>query len=213
MGTRLRADLSDHLTLLGAVFNGNAAGPGPNDPQLRDRYGVNFRVNDPPLVIGEAQFLWNGKKGDPGLDGKFKLGAWRHFGDFTSEHFDVNSVSLADPAGSGVPANLSGDFGVYVVFEQKLYRVGNDDDRGIGNFARAAYSPPDRNLIDLYADAGLELMASAIVGNTINSDLQLPMPTCRLPRKRSTKIFVGSLVHPGRNGARKNCSPLSISMR
>src|SRR6185437_6476345 len=71
MGTRLRADLTDHFTLIGAVFDGNAAGPGSNDPQLRDRYGLNLRVNDPPLVLGEMQFQWNAEKGDPGLAGKF----------------------------------------------------------------------------------------------------------------------------------------------
>jgi porin len=81
MGTRLRADLTDNLSLIGGVFDGDAAGPGPDDPQLRDRYGVNFRVNDPPLVLAEAQFLWNGKKGDRGLDGKFqgrRLAPFRH---------------------------------------------------------------------------------------------------------------------------------------
>src|ERR1700704_1175693 len=41
MGTRLRADVSDNLSLLGAVFDGNAAGPGPQDPQVRNRDGVN----------------------------------------------------------------------------------------------------------------------------------------------------------------------------
>ena len=158
MGARLRADVSDNLTLMGAIFDGNAAGPGPEDPQLRDRFGVNFRVNDPPLLLGEAQFLWNAKKGDPGLDGKFKLGGWRHFGDFNDQRFSASGVTLADPASGGTPATLSGDFGVYSVFEQKLYRVGHDDDRGIGIFARASYSPPDRNLIDFYADAGLELI-------------------------------------------------------
>src|SRR3954469_24481966 len=158
MGARLRADISDNLSLLGAVFDGNAAGPGTNDPQLRDRYGVNFRVNDPPLLLGEAQFLWNAKKGDPGLDGKFKLGGWRHFGDFNDQRFSASGMTLADPASGGTPATLSGDFGVYSVFEQKLYRVAGDDDRGIGVFARVSYSPPDRNLIDFYADAGLELI-------------------------------------------------------
>jgi porin len=158
MGARLRADVCDNLTLMGAVFDGDAAGPGPEDPQLRDRYGVNFRVNDPPLLLGEAQFLWNAKKGDPGLDGKFKLGGWRHVGDFSEQRFAASGVTLADPASGGTPATLSGDFGVYSVFEQKLYRVANDDDRGIGVFARASYSPPDRNLIDFYADAGLELI-------------------------------------------------------
>jgi hypothetical protein len=73
VGARLRAELSDNLTVQGAVFDGDSAGPGPDDPQLRNRYGVNFRVNDPPLVLGEAQFLWNAKKGDPGLDGKSSL--------------------------------------------------------------------------------------------------------------------------------------------
>jgi porin len=158
MGTRLRADLTDNLSLIGGVFDGDAAGPGPDDPQLRDRYGVNFRVNDPPLVLAEAQFLWNGKKGDPGLDGKFKVGGWRHFGTFTDERFTASGVSLANPASGVVPANLSGDFGVYSVFEQKIYRVGQDDDRGVGIFARASYSPPDRNIVDLYADAGIEFI-------------------------------------------------------
>ncbi len=53
---------------------------------------------------------------------------------------------------------LRGDFGLYTVFEQKLYRVAGDDDRGIGIFARASYNPPDRNLIDYYADTGLEFI-------------------------------------------------------
>src|ERR1700761_6508909 len=138
MGTRLRADVSDNLTLIGAVFDGDSAGPGTNDPQLRNRYGVNFRVNDPPLVMAEAQFLWNAKKGDPGLDGKFKIGGWRHFGTFADGRFDIHGLSLADP-GAAEAAQLQGDFGLYAVFEQKLYRVGNDDDRGIGIFARASY--------------------------------------------------------------------------
>jgi porin len=157
MGARLRADLSDNFTLIGAVFDGNAAGPGTNDPQFRNRYGLNFRINDPPLALGEMQFLWNGKKGDPGLDGKFKLGGWRHFGDFADERFTSSGVSLAVAPGAQGAA-LSGDFGLYLVFEQKLYRVGKDDDRGIGVFGRASYSPPNQNLIDVYADGGIEFI-------------------------------------------------------
>jgi hypothetical protein len=123
VGARLRADITDNLTVLSAIFNGDSAGPGADDPQLRNRYGVNFRINDPPLALGEMQFLWNGNKSDPGLDGKFKLGAWRHFGMFSDQRFDGAGVSLADPASSGMPGPVRGDFGVYSVFEQKLYRV------------------------------------------------------------------------------------------
>src|ERR1700753_2765709 len=127
VGARLRADLSDNFTLIGAIFDGNAAGYGAGDPQLRNRYGINFRVTDPPLILGEAQFLWNAKKGDPGLDGKFKVGGWRHFGGFGDQRFSNDGLSLANPSSSGIPAPLSGDFGLYSVFEQKVYRVGNDD--------------------------------------------------------------------------------------
>jgi porin len=158
LGARLRVNVNDNLTLVGAVFDGDAAGPGPGDPQLRDNNGLNFRINDPPLVLGEAQFIWNGEKGDPGLAGKFKIGGWRHFGGFSDQRFTAQGVSLAGPFSSGMPANLSGDFGVYSVFEQRLYRVGDDVDRGIGIFARVSSSPPDRNLIDLYADGGIEFV-------------------------------------------------------
>jgi porin len=158
LGARLRANVTDNLTLAAAIFDGDAAGPGPGDPQLRDNAGINFRINDPPLVIGEVQYIWNGKKGDPGLDGKFKIGGWRHFGEFSDQRFTAEGVSLANPVGSGMPANLRGNFGVYSVFEQKVYRVGNDDDRGVGIFARVSSSPSDRNLIDFYADGGIELI-------------------------------------------------------
>src|SRR3954454_2216643 len=58
VGARLAAKLSDNVTVLGAIFDGDSAGPGPGDPQQRNRYGLNFRVNDPPLVLGEVQFSW-----------------------------------------------------------------------------------------------------------------------------------------------------------
>jgi porin len=188
MGTRLRADVSDNLTLIGGLFDGDAAGPGQDDPQLRDRYGVNFRVNDPPLVLAEAQFLWNGKKGDPGLDGKFKLGGWRHFGTFTDERFTLSGVSLANPASGGVPANLSGDFGVYSVFEQKIYRVGQDDDRGVGVFGghpiarRTAISSMS---IQMRASSS---WVSAKVDRKINSVSPEAMRASRRGLRRSTPI-------------------------
>ncbi len=158
LGARLRANITNNWTVIGAIFDGNAAGPGIEDPQLRNNTGTNFRVNDPPLVLGEVQYIWNGEKGDPGLAGKLKVGGWRHFGTFVDQRFTSFRTSLAALPTSGIPANLSGNFGVYSVIEQKLYRVGDDVDRGIGIFARASSSPSDRNLIDLYADGGVEFV-------------------------------------------------------
>ena len=158
VGARLLVNVGNNLSMLGGVFDGNQAGPGPGDPQQRDRYGINFRVNDPPLVLGQIQYSWNNKKGDPNLAGSFKLGGWRNFVTVSDLRFAPNGVSLASPESGGMPAMLSGDFGLWAVFEQKLYRVRKSDDRGIGVFGRVSSSPTDSSLIDLYADAGIEFI-------------------------------------------------------
>jgi porin len=44
------------------------------------------------------------------------------------------------------------------VAEQQVYRVPGSDDRGIGVFARASTSPSDRNLTEMYVDAGVEFI-------------------------------------------------------
>ncbi|MBR0881259.1 porin [Bradyrhizobium japonicum] len=158
MGTRLLVNLTDQLSILGGIFDGNQAGPGPGDPQQRNRYGVNFRVNDPPLLLSQIQYAWNNKKGDPNLTGQIKFGGWRHFGSFSDLQLSSNGVSLAAPSSSGTALMLAGDVGGWAVFEQQIYRVPKSDDRGIGVFARVSGAPADRNLIDLYADAGLEFI-------------------------------------------------------
>jgi len=158
VGARLLINFNSNLSVLGAIFDGDQAGPGPEDPQLRNRYGLNFRVNDPPLLLGQAQYAWNNDKGNPGLAGQIKLGGWRHFGSFADQRLDTNGLSLANPSASGTPLLLSGDVGVWGVFEQQLYRLPRSDDRGIGVFGRVAAAPADRNLIDRYADAGVEFI-------------------------------------------------------
>lgn len=158
MGARLLVNVTEQLSVLGGIFDGDQAGPGQGDPQQRDRYGVNFRVNDPPLLLGQIQYAWNNKKGDPNLAGQIKFGGWRHLGSFADQRFASNGVSLAAPTSSGEPMLLSGDIGGWAVFEQQIYRVPHSDDRGIGIFVRASGAPADRNLIDLYADGGIELV-------------------------------------------------------
>jgi porin len=61
MGARLLVNMTDQLSVLGGIFDGDQAGPGPGDPQERNRYGVNFRINDPPLLLGQIQYAWNNK--------------------------------------------------------------------------------------------------------------------------------------------------------
>jgi porin len=157
MGARMKAVLNDNFTFLAGVFDGNAAGPGTDDPQSRDRYGVNFRVNDPPFAIGEVQFAYNQEKNSKGLPGTVKLGGWYHAGVFDDQRFAANGVSLASPL-ANAPAQLDSDYGVYAVFQQMLYSFegAHQSERNIGMFVRASASPEDeRNLVDFYADTGI----------------------------------------------------------
>jgi len=153
-GARLRVKLSDHVTFLAAIFNGDPAGPGSDEAQSRNRYGLNFRVTDPPFGISELQYSYGGGKHATVLPGTVKLGVWGHAGSFADQRISANGLSLADPAASAVAAQHRGNFGAYGVFEQALYQFGAND-RDIGLFARVSASPSDRNLVDLYADGGL----------------------------------------------------------
>lgn len=158
MGIRLYAKLSDQITILSAVFDGDPAGPGEGDPQQRNRYGLNFRVNDPPLWISEAQLAWSSLPSADKLNGTLKIGGWSHSGRFEDVRFDTSGRSLADPTSSTRPRLLGGDYGLYGVIEQKIVAIKGDDTRGIGAFTRLSHSPDDRNLIDFYADAGLDFV-------------------------------------------------------
>ena len=73
-GVRLKYEPTDNIAILAALFDGDPAGPGPGDPQLRNRYGINFRMNDPPFVITELQLKYGRDANGDGLGGTIKLG-------------------------------------------------------------------------------------------------------------------------------------------
>ncbi len=161
-GIRVKAALSDRITVFGAVFNGNPAAPGDEDPQLRDNHGLAFRVNDPPWVIGQVRWDYDVDIAGRPLAGNFTPGGWYHTGEFDDQRFTAQGLSIADPSGSGIAAKLHGNFGIFAVIEQTLYRPASVTEKGVSNslpgvtaFGRIAYSPPDRNLIDLYLDGGI----------------------------------------------------------
>jgi porin len=155
-GVRLMVEPITNLWLRVAVLNGDPAGPGPGDEQLRNRHGFNFRIKDPPFVIGEAEFQHNNGKTDEGLATILKFGAWGHTGTFDDKRFADDQTLLADPLGSGLPLRHRGNNGVYAVIDQQLYRPkGGDGQSGISVFSRMSISPSDRNLVDRYIDGGI----------------------------------------------------------
>lgn len=155
-GVRLKVNFNKDASLLLAAFNGNPAGPCAGDPDTCNRYGLNFRLRDPALFVGELQFHSNQGKGDTGLARTIKVGAWSHLGQFADKRFDNAGISLASPASSGVPLMHRGDFGIYGVIDQQLYRPqGGDASSGISIFNRSSISPSDRNLVNVEVDVGI----------------------------------------------------------
>jgi porin len=159
-GARLKLTPTDQIALLAAIFNGDPAGTGFTGLQeIKDPAGINFRLKDPPFVIGEAQYKYNQETDLQGLAGTIKFGGWYHFGPFDDNHFGIDGRSLADPLSNGRALVHIGDFGVYGVIDQMLWRLpGEGPKKGIGGFARIAASPSDRNLMNFYAEAGINFM-------------------------------------------------------
>ncbi|KQP18839.1 porin [Methylobacterium sp. Leaf100] len=158
-GVRAKVVPNANFSLQVGVFDGDPAGPARSgadpDPQRRNRTGTNFRTNDPALVIAEAAYAYNIEPGSTGEAGTVTLGGWHHFGRFDSLRFDGNRVPLASPDSTGIARRFRGDSGLYGIIDQTIYREPDDPNDGASVFVRVAGGPSDRNLIDLYVDAGI----------------------------------------------------------
>ena len=101
-GVRLKLTPNDQTTLLAALFNGDPSGAGFTGlQQVKDPSGINFRLKDPPFLIGEAQFRYNQAADSAGLAGTIKLGVWHHFENFSDQRIGANGLLLADPLSGG----------------------------------------------------------------------------------------------------------------
>jgi porin len=139
-GVRVGIDPSDKFKLLIGVYNGDPAGPNcRGDPQVCNNNGLDFRLDDPPLVMVEGAYKYNQNQ----LAGTIKIGGWNHFGNFPRV-----SGSTRGP--------LDSDYSLYAIIDQIVWRVqASKDPIGVALFARVMGAPSDRNLVDFYADGGL----------------------------------------------------------
>ena len=150
-GARLKLTPDEHWTLLVGIFNGD-----PGNQATANRHGTNFRVNDPPLVMGELQFRFNQDKDASGLAGILRLGGWYHFGEFEDQRLDDAGLSLAASVSSGNARRLRQTSGIYGIVDQQIYRPrGGGPDSGVSVFGRVGGTQSDRNLIDLFFDTGI----------------------------------------------------------
>lgn len=155
-GARISFNPREDVSLLFAIFNGNPAGPGAREPELLNRTNTSFRLRDPALLFGEAQWRRNTADADAGLATTVKLGGWYQLGGFDDQRRNVAGGLLADPAGPAAALRRRGTWGIYAVLEQQIWRpAGGEADGGISFFGRIAGAPQDRSTIGFFFDAGL----------------------------------------------------------
>ncbi len=155
-GVRVKYVPRDDVTLLGAVFNGDPAGPGRGFPQERDPSGTAFRLRDGVFVIAEVQYGTNQGEGAAGLPGTYKVGAWYNSQNFADQRRNASGASLADPAGvDATGRNRRGNYSLYALADQLVWRKEGAKDGGAGVFLRVMGAPGDRNLVNFYADVGV----------------------------------------------------------
>lgn len=152
---RVKYQPNDQITLMGAVFNGDPAPAGSGDPQLRDRGGTAFRVNDHVLAFGEIWYSINQDAHDSGLPGTYKLGVWVSSAHFSDQVLDTMGVSLANPASSGIPRAHSTGFAIYGIVDQMVWRRPGTGDQGIGVFLQVMGAPGDFNVSNLFVEGGI----------------------------------------------------------
>ena len=152
-GVRVAVNPNDKFGVMVAVYNGDPApqcNKAGGDPQRCNPHGLDFELDDPPLLMAEGGYTYNPN----GLRGIIKVGGWNHFGDFEHQRFDSGGALIAVSGESGRP--LDNNWGLYGIIDQLIWRVpGSEDPKGVGVFARFIGAPADRNPIDFYFDGGL----------------------------------------------------------
>lgn len=156
---RAKYQPNDEITLIGGVFKGDPDPPGPGDPQLRDRHGTAFRLDDHTLSFAEFRYA-PGFLGKLGFPATYKVGAWVATGPFADPLYDRAGLPLADPASSGVPLQHTTDHAFYAVVNQMLWKKPGTDTQGVSAFLQVMTAPDDRNLSNLFIAGGLNWTGS-----------------------------------------------------
>ncbi|MCC8396574.1 carbohydrate porin [Paraburkholderia sp. MMS20-SJTR3] len=173
LGVRVRGQITPSLTALAGVFAGDPLG---NDPT--NMSGTNFNLGNGALWIGELQYAINqpadhdaaasagagagagaGASASGGLPGLYRIGLWYHSDRFADQRYDSNGLSLANPASNGSAATHRGNYSLYAVADQTVWRPTADGPRSLNVFARVMGAPGDRNLVSVSANLGVVLKA------------------------------------------------------
>ena len=107
------------------------------------------------MAVAEAQYAVG--QGEGQYAGVYKLGAWCDSLPFADQRYNSFGQPLADPAANPTPLMHVGDFGLYAVADQTIWR-GAEKERTLNFFLRPMAAPQgDRNFTTFTINGGLTL--------------------------------------------------------
>ncbi|MCK9819904.1 carbohydrate porin [Komagataeibacter oboediens] len=148
----------------GAVLGSNSD---PTSQTYNGANGTTFNMGNGALLITELQYALNPQPADmsnvtknPGLPGVYKLGGYYDTARFPDYRYNNMGQALGGPNDTtGIPRWDRGNWMVYGIIDQMIWRPSIQSARSLGIFVRATGNGGDRNLISFAIDAGLNLKA------------------------------------------------------
>jgi porin len=153
-GARFAWRPSDKIFWQAAVVDGDV-NPTAASGRESNPHGLKVKLDEGALILTEAGINWSLAQNT--RPGSFKLGGWYHTDKRDDVRLDAAGLSLADPLSTGTPKAHAGNWGIYLAAEQIVWRenpADKNDSQGLGVFSRLGYAPPDRNLLEYYAEFG-----------------------------------------------------------
>lgn len=157
LGARLAWHPRENAYVQAAVFDGDGNPPDDLGNETNPN-GIEFTFDEGALILAEAGWAWGQEPNSGTKSGLVKFGGWYHTDTFDNVRLDDTGLSLADPVSSGIPQPLNGNWGLYLAVEQTLWNEPDSDEetaQGLGLFSRLGYAPPDRNVLEFYAELGV----------------------------------------------------------
>ncbi|WP_415551428.1 carbohydrate porin [Komagataeibacter rhaeticus] len=136
----------------------------PTSQTTNDGSGTQFNMGTGALLITELQYALNPQPADmgsatrnPGLPGVYKLGGYYDTARFPDYRYNMQGRPLGTYG--GMPRQDRGNWLLYGIIDQMIWRPSLASPRSLGVFARATGNSGDRNMISFAIDAGLNLKA------------------------------------------------------
>lgn len=156
VGVRLQVKPADNQAFLVGVFDDNPGGGAfSDDAQMLDNHGTNFNMNTGALWIAEYQYSLPSNF----LPGTYKVGGWYDSGHYPDQRYGTDGLSLANANSNGNPAMHRGNYGIYIVVDQTVWKSSADSARTVNLFGRAMGAPDSQNEIDFSFNGGVTMTA------------------------------------------------------